>query len=76
MLTLKQCLPLMAALIVSLETTEASAQFRTRGQPLIVRFSGMLQPFDEKAAGNLNTRTISYQNRQWLFRVERVNKEE
>jgi hypothetical protein len=39
--------------------TAASAQFR--GQPPIVRFVGTFQPFDEKAAGNLNTLIVSYQ---------------
>jgi hypothetical protein len=50
--------------------TAASAQFR--GQPPIVRFVGVFQPFDEKAAGNLNTLTVSYKEQRWLFLVERV----
>jgi hypothetical protein len=51
--------------------TAASAQLR--GQPPIVRFVGVFQPFDEKAAGNLNTLTVSYQEQRWLFLVERMN---
>ena len=50
--------------------TAASAQFR--GQPPIVRFTGAFQPFDKKAAGDLNTLTMSYKEQQWLFKVERV----
>ena len=50
--------------------TTATAQFR--GQPPIVRFVGTFQPFDEKAAGNLNTLTVSYKEHQWLFQVDQV----
>jgi hypothetical protein len=50
--------------------TAASAQLR--GQPLIVRFIGVFQPFEEKAAGNLNTLTVSYKEHQWLFQVDHV----
>ena len=69
----RQCLVLTIALIAILEASIASAQLQARGQPLLVRFTGTFQPFDEKAAGNLNTLTVSYQKRQWLFHVERVN---
>jgi hypothetical protein len=48
----------------------ASAQFRA--QPPVVRFTGTFQPFDEKAAGNLNTLTVSYKEQQWLFLVDQV----
>ena len=48
----------------------ASAQFRA--QPPIVRFVGVFQPFDEKAAGNLNTLTVSYKEQRWLFLVDQV----
>ena len=50
--------------------TVASAQ--RRAQPPVVRFVGVFQPFDEKAAGNLNTLTMSYQECQWLFQVDQV----
>ena len=46
------------------------AQFRA--QPPIVRFVGVFQPFDEKAANNLNTLTVSYKEQRWLFLVERA----
>ena len=38
-----------------------------------MRFVGVFQPFDQKAAGNLNTLTVSYKEQRWLFQVERVN---
>jgi hypothetical protein len=50
--------------------TAVSAQLR--GQPPIVRFVGVFQPFDEKAAGNLNTLTVSYKEQRWLFLVENM----
>ena len=62
---------LLAIIVVTLGgVTAASAQFR--GQPPIVRFVGVFQPFDEKAAGDLNTLTVSYKEQKWLFRVDRV----
>jgi len=73
MVAWKQQLVLITALTATLFTAPASAQLRARGQPLIVRFTGTFQPFDQKAAGNLNTLTLSYQKRQWLFHVDRVN---
>ena len=47
-----------------------TAQLRT--QPPIVRFVGVFHPFNEKAAGNLNTLTLSYKDHQWLFQVDQV----
>ncbi|MBI3800622.1 MAG: hypothetical protein HY268_27045 [Deltaproteobacteria bacterium] len=73
MFTLRQYLGLITAVVVILSALVTSAQPRGRGQPLIVRFTGTFQPFDQKAAGNLNTLTLSYQKRQWLFHVDRVN---
>src|SRR3954447_15686309 len=66
-------LVVMTTLAIVLAVAVASAQPRFRGQPLIVRFTGTLLPFDQKAAGDLSTLTLSYQERQWLFRVDRVN---
>jgi hypothetical protein len=51
--------------------TAASA--RLRAQPPIVRFIGAFQPYDKKAAGDLNTLTMTYKEHQWLFKVEQVN---
>lgn len=48
----------------------ATAQLRT--QPPIVRFVGVFHPFNEKAAGDLNTLTLSYKEHQWLFQVENM----
>ncbi|MGH8614021.1 MAG: hypothetical protein ACREYF_18840 [Gammaproteobacteria bacterium] len=48
----------------------AAAQFRT--QSPIVRFVGVFHPFNEKAAGNLNTLTLSYKEQQWLFQVDQM----
>jgi hypothetical protein len=70
-LTSKQAVILAVVAVTIIGVTTASAQFRT--QPPIVRFTGVFQPFDEKAAGNLNTLTVSYQEQKWLFQVERVN---
>jgi hypothetical protein len=70
--TSRQYLVAVATLVLALAVTIASVQSRVRG-PLIVRFTGAFQPFDQKAAGNLNTLTLAYQERQWLFRVDRVN---
>ena len=70
-LTSKQAIILAVVGVAIGGVTAASAQFR--GQPPIVRFTGVFQPFDEKAAGNLNTLTVSYQEQRWLFQVERVN---
>jgi hypothetical protein len=73
MRTSRQYLVVVTTLAIALAVTVASVHSRVRGQPLIVRFTGTFQPFDQKAAGNLNTLTLSYQERQWLFRVDRVN---
>ena len=73
MVAWKQHLVLITALTMTLFAAPASAQLRGRGQPLSVRFTGTFQSFDEKATGNLNTLTLSYQERQWLFRIDRVN---
>ena len=70
-LTSKQAIILVVVGMAIGGVTAASAQFRA--QPPIVRFTGVFQPFDEKAAGNLNTLTVSYQEQKWLFQVERVN---
>jgi hypothetical protein len=69
-LTSKQAIVLAVVGVAIYGVTAASAQFR--GQPPIVRFVGTFQPFDEKAAGNLNTLIVSYQERRWLFQVERM----
>ena len=69
-LTLKQTIILAVVGVAIGGVTAASAQFR--GQPPIVRFVGVFQPFDEKAAHNLNTLTVSYKEQRWLFLVERV----
>jgi hypothetical protein len=69
-LTSKQAIVLAVVGVAIYGVTAASAQFR--GQPPIVRFVGTFQPFDEKAAGNLNTLIVSYQKRRWLFQVERM----
>jgi hypothetical protein len=69
-LTSKQAIVLAVVGVAIYGVTAASAQFR--GQPPIVRFVGTFQPFDEKAAGNLNTLIVSYQEHQWLFQVERM----
>jgi hypothetical protein len=70
-LTSKQAITLIVVGMAIGGVTTASAQFR--GQPPVVRFTGVFQPFDEKAANNLNTLTVSYQEQRWLFQVERVN---
>ena len=70
-LTSKQAIILAVIGVAIGGVTTASAQFRA--QPPIVRFVGVFQPFDEKAAGNLNTLTVSYKEQRWLFQVERVN---
>ena len=72
MFTSRQYLVVVTTLVLALVVTVVSVQSRVRG-PLIVRFTGTLQPFDQKAAGNLNTLTLTYQERQWLFHVDRVN---
>jgi hypothetical protein len=69
-LTSKQAILIAIVGVVIGGVTAASAQLR--GQPPIVRFTGTFQPFDQKAAGDLNTLTVSYKEHQWLFRVERV----
>ncbi len=73
MYTSRQYLVVVTTLAIALAVTVASVQSRFRGQPLIVRFTGTVQAFDQKAAGNLDTLTMSYQERQWLFRIDRVN---
>ena len=57
--------------ITLFSTTESWAQFR-RGHPPIARFVGTIEPFDKKAASDLNTLTMSYKEHQWLFRVEQL----
>ena len=69
-LTSKQAVILAVVAVTIIGVTTASAQFRT--QPPIVRFTGVFQPFDEKAAGNLDTLTMTYKEQKWLFRVEHV----
>lgn len=69
-LTSKQAILLAVIGVVIGGVTAASAQFR--GQPPIVRFTGAFQPFDEKAAHNLDTLTVSYKEQRWLFKVEHV----
>jgi hypothetical protein len=69
-LTFKQIMILAVIGVAIGGVTAASAQFR--GQPPIVRFVGVFQPFDKKAAGDLNTLTVSYKEQQWLFVVERM----
>jgi hypothetical protein len=69
-LTSKQAIILAVVGVALVRVTAASAQLR--GQPLIVRFIGVFQPFDEKAAGNLDTLTVSYKEHQWLFQVDHV----
>jgi hypothetical protein len=39
----------------------------------VTRFVGVFQPYDQKAAGNLQTLTFVHKERSWLFKVERVN---
>jgi len=46
------------------------AQFR--GQPPIVRFTGVFEPFEKKSAGDLNTLTLTYKEKQWLFKVDQL----
>ena len=69
-LTSKRAILLAVVGVVIGGVTTASAQFRA--QPPIVRFTGTFQPFDEKAAGNLNTLTVSYKEQRWLFLVDQV----
>jgi len=69
-LTPKQAMILAVVSVVVGGVMAASAQFRA--QPPIVRFIGTFQPFDEKAAGNLNTLTVSYKEQRWLFLVEHM----
>jgi hypothetical protein len=69
-LTFKQVIILTVIGVTTGGVSVASAQFRA--QPPIVRFIGVFQPFDEKAAGNLNTLTVSYKEQQWLFLVDQV----
>jgi hypothetical protein len=71
-LTLKRAIILTVVVggVATGGVTTASAQFRR--QPPIVRFTGTFQPFDEKAAGNLNTLTVSYKEQRWLFLVDQV----
>ena len=69
-LTSKQAIILIVVGVTLGGVTAASAQ--RRGQPLIVRFTGTFQPFEEKAAGNLNTLTMSYKENKWLFQVDQV----
>jgi hypothetical protein len=69
-LTAKRAIILAIVGVVIGGVTAASAQ--RRGQPPIVRFSGVFHPLDEKAAGNLNTLTMSYQEQRWLFEVDQV----
>ena len=69
-LTSKQAIILVVVGMAIGGVTAASAQFRA--QPPIVRFTGVFQPFDEKAAGNLDTLTMTYKEQKWLFRVEHV----
>jgi len=69
-LTSKQAVILAVVAVTIIGVTTASAQIRT--QPPIVRFTGVFQPFDEKAAGNLDTLTMTYKEQKWLFRVEHV----
>jgi hypothetical protein len=69
-LTLKQAMILAVVGVVIGGVTTASALLR--GQPPIVRFIGTFQPFDQKAAGYLDTLTMTYKEQKWLFKVERV----
>jgi hypothetical protein len=69
-LTFKQVIILTVIGVTIGGVSVASAQFRA--QPPIVRFIGVFQPFDEKAAGNLDTLTMTYKEQKWLFRVEHM----
>ena len=69
-LTVKRAIILAVVGLAVGGVTVASAQ--RRAQPPVVRFVGVFQPFDEKAAGNLNTLTMSYREQQWLFEVDQV----
>jgi len=66
--TLRQAVILAVAIVIGGATTALAL----RGQPPIVRFTGTFQPFDQKAAGDLDTLTMTYKEHKWLFRVEHV----
>ena len=47
-----------------------TTQLQARVRPLVMRMVGTFQPFDQKAADNAHTLTLSYKRHQWLFLVE------
>jgi hypothetical protein len=50
------------------------ATFSLFSSPLVVRMSGVLQPFNEHESHALNTLTVTTADRQqWLFKVTRVD---
>jgi len=51
----------------------SSAEARARPRPLVTRFVGVFQPYNEKDAGSLQTLTFVHKGHSWLFKVERVN---
>jgi len=64
----------VAAFIASMSATIAySSLFPRFAGPPVVRFIGAFQEFNEKAAGNLNTLTVTIGNQKWLFQVSRVD---
>jgi hypothetical protein len=63
----------MAALMLMFTTATASAQMRRRARPLVVKFTGVFQPYDKQAANALQTLTVSHKDDTWLFKVDRVN---
>jgi len=41
--------------------------------PVIVRMVGVVQSFDEKKSHELNTLTLTFEEKKWLFQVSRVD---
>ena len=73
MITLKQSVASLTAVIVMCGATTASAQLRARARPVVVQFTGVFQPYDKQAANALQTLTFSHRKDTWLFRVDRMD---
>src|SRR5262245_21020354 len=73
-LTRKQPVAIAIALVAVIGAAVSSAQDFPPSGPLVVRFIGTLQSFDEKKSYELNTLTMNIEAKQkWLYNVTRVD---
>ena len=73
MIILKQGAVLLTTVLVTVGATTASAQLRGRARPVVVKFIGVFQPYDQKAANELQTLTFTHRKDTWLFKVDRLD---